>query len=858
MRKIIYALAVFFLLTGITITREDIPVKAQIDFSRVTEYSLEDCGVNEYAYDSLTETEKRIYMLVGEKVEGFWQENKNLDVDAEGSAIRVEFSNEEGENIPMDILNTVATRFLYSNPRYYWLEGGYHASNPSKGKYVITLRVDPYFYSADHRSKVEASLEKLLPGWVERIENRKYESGEFYAALLAHDLIIENIDYANNSSGNPESAVWAHSIAGVFTGQGAVCEGYAKAFEYLLNLAGIPNIYIIGDGNGDSHAWNAVRAENEWHLCDITWDDPNEDSVQGLNDADYTYFFMPSSLFSQNHTAQTGSSNFMYALPTFSNDIEDSFYGRFKCYSDDEAFTEETGKSFADEILSNRYPYSDFIYMAMPKAATKSFIKYVIPNLGVEQSDTYDFQVSEYGYILKLQAPMIENPADTIELNITTAEIEPSETIKLEAKIPAGSDDRIIWTFKTDSNSDMLHFPANRYVEYSVNGDTVEIKGLRSGQVIVTATAYSSLGSIMPVSEVCSITIGSGFIEEDAVIWAGGSKEKKKTTLKTSLKATSVTNDKGKTKTGKLVWYASDDPIEPDFDEEKLKVSFSSGKSKSASVNAKGEVTAKKSGEVFVYACDTGSGEYEVFLVEVLQAPSKVLLTDVPNTSDKVHILKKTVVEGGGSVKVYISAFAKTEAAEKVCTYTVRIPKSNQSKYVNISEVQEDEKGNPFFVVDAVDFDRSKSKAASVKIEVVCNESNKKGSVTIVIGNPVVGASLSSGSSSDLSKKGSSITYTLDLMTTLGDTKVTTDKVKVYVGQSYVTMESEKKVSFDRGATVKAKYDAKTGRLTLTASKDAGIPAVIAVAATNNTLKRTTLITLAKVDGMGNVTICSE
>ena len=65
-----------------------------------------------------------------------------------------------------------------------------------------------------------------------------------------------------------------HSVAGVLAGNGAVCEGYAKTLQLLLNLSGIPSVYVIGDTGGTRHAWNIARMEDgQWYLLDATWDD---------------------------------------------------------------------------------------------------------------------------------------------------------------------------------------------------------------------------------------------------------------------------------------------------------------------------------------------------------------------------------------------------------------------------------------------------------------------------------------------------------------------------------------------------------------------------------------------------------
>lgn len=61
----------------------------------------------------------------------------------------------------------------------------------------------------------------------------------------------------------------------------AVCGGYAQAFQYLLQQAGIEAAYVTGYADSESgtlseqgsHAWNIVKLDGEWYEVDSCWDD---------------------------------------------------------------------------------------------------------------------------------------------------------------------------------------------------------------------------------------------------------------------------------------------------------------------------------------------------------------------------------------------------------------------------------------------------------------------------------------------------------------------------------------------------------------------------------------------------------
>ena len=710
------------------------------------------------------------------------------------------------------------------------------------------------------RKAAEDAIRAKTVAWVDEVIEAA-SAGEFFGALKAHDIIIQAVDYAYDASGQPEQAMWAHSIAGVFTGQGAVCEGYAKCFEYLLDMAGIRNIYILGTGAKEAHAWNAVEIENRWFLCDITWDDPDSSVSEGLNDSNYSYFCIPESKFNLKHKAWGDKNYYGYELPEFDDTMDQSFFTVFECYSD-EAFSETTGESFALSMTEYRYRDIDYVFAAFPADAKDSFLRYVVPHLpdidagtGVTMMDT------AIGTVAKYASPVIDHPADSISLTKEEYEVDVAGSVTVNAILPAGSDDRVVWTAAPANEND--NSGAERYVKISAKGTSATVTGRRNGMVTLTATVYSSLNAETPITATCTVKVGNGADTAEAVIWQNGTKETKSTKIATKLSASTWQDSKGRVKSGKLVWFVSDSPITPSFDSQKHTVSFGATKSKCAAVNAKGIVTAKKAGTVYVYICDTGSMTYEEHVIDVAAGPTKLFLTSIPNSTNKDVVLKKAAAEAGTSYKVYITPFIKDGAVDKDCTYTVRVAKPEQEQYLSVEKAVVDDAGNAYFIINALDFNQAKAKTESVKVEVVCDQTGKKTTMTVVIGNPVYDASCidpnaekKEGSDDEtlwLSRKGSTITLKLYLTTALDNTNITTDKIKIYVGQSDVSFNEHDRVEADKGATVRVKFDKTTMQLTLTATKNAGKTALITAAFTDVLTKEITLIDLIDIDENGEL-----
>lgn len=60
-------------------------------------------------------------------------------------------------------------------------------------------------------------------------------------------------------------------IRGALFSHTAICGGYAKGFEYLMQRLGIETIWVEGHAGGGLHAWNFVNVFRSWYLSDTTW-----------------------------------------------------------------------------------------------------------------------------------------------------------------------------------------------------------------------------------------------------------------------------------------------------------------------------------------------------------------------------------------------------------------------------------------------------------------------------------------------------------------------------------------------------------------------------------------------------------
>jgi len=156
---------------------------------------------------------------------------------------------------------------------------------------------DSFYYGTNDDKSVHsftASLDQQRFGTLEEIKEAKNVAYKVASSLTGSDYdkvkatyeyLCKNLEYDFVSLNN--YSMDGHSIYSALCEHKTVCEGYAMAFQAIMEYCNIPSYIVVGTINGVGHAWNVVCVEGKWYYVDATSGDGNS--------VDYSYFLFGTS-----------------------------------------------------------------------------------------------------------------------------------------------------------------------------------------------------------------------------------------------------------------------------------------------------------------------------------------------------------------------------------------------------------------------------------------------------------------------------------------------------------------------------------------------------------------------------------
>ena len=217
-----------------------------------------------------------------ENGENFTWAYNTLKAGVEASQERISFV-DANHSLNVNDFQAILDVYCNDNSQHFWLGKG--ATSFFAGNNLTAVELT-YTFTGDElttaKPKFDAAAADALSGITD-------DMSQFEIELYLHDYLVSHVTYDLTAS-------HAHDAYGALVEGRAVCEGYARAFQYLLQQAGIPSYVVTGKSKGEDHAWNLVKIDGAYYYVDVTWDDQDNDNKY------YSYFNLTTEMLCEDHT----------------------------------------------------------------------------------------------------------------------------------------------------------------------------------------------------------------------------------------------------------------------------------------------------------------------------------------------------------------------------------------------------------------------------------------------------------------------------------------------------------------------------------------------------------------------------
>lgn len=151
----------------------------------------------------------------------------------------------------------------------------------------------------EFEKSVQAEEEKLDSIISEILAAASAGANDYEKVKIVHDYLVNTITYDTEAAEGQEDSLTAkrNSIYSALVEKTAVCGGYARSFQLILDRLGIPCTTVSGTSERNlPHAWSLAMIGGEYYLFDVTWDDSGEA-------VSYTYFAITTEEMEKTHLA---------------------------------------------------------------------------------------------------------------------------------------------------------------------------------------------------------------------------------------------------------------------------------------------------------------------------------------------------------------------------------------------------------------------------------------------------------------------------------------------------------------------------------------------------------------------------
>lgn len=190
--------------------------------------------------------------------------------------------------------------FFADHPEVFYVNNQYTiVTSKILFKDVISVNLT---YSVASKSELEEKIVAIEKS-IDNIMNGVVSNNPIEMQIYLHDNVAKNTEYYDYTKIEdvPQDC---HNIYGAFINNKAVCDGFTKAMQILLNKKDIESISVLGKLETQSHAWNLVKLNDNWYHMDLTSNKSIKETKNNEPIILHSYFNITTEEISKTHTIE--------------------------------------------------------------------------------------------------------------------------------------------------------------------------------------------------------------------------------------------------------------------------------------------------------------------------------------------------------------------------------------------------------------------------------------------------------------------------------------------------------------------------------------------------------------------------
>ena len=252
-------------------TKNKIQMNQNIQSKLVLKYK-----VNTGFSSLISQAEKNCYQLIKNHC-GHISKNRN-----EKGLYLIEQFTIKNSKLSAETIKKVLYAIQNDDPDIFWIASTFSYQYTKKDTILKLYSI----FSKDEKINAEKKLKAKVLEIVSKIPQN---ATEYEKEMILHNYIVNNCEYDKFSS-----SYKIFTCYGCLVENKAVCEGYSKAMQLLMNVVGINSITVVGSSKDEPHMWNIVKINDKCYHLDVTWD-----GVGGLGQ--YNYFNVNDEIIKKDH-----------------------------------------------------------------------------------------------------------------------------------------------------------------------------------------------------------------------------------------------------------------------------------------------------------------------------------------------------------------------------------------------------------------------------------------------------------------------------------------------------------------------------------------------------------------------------